>query len=134
MEKRGTFLTLLRFLLGALFLWAGIAKGLDPAGFLEVISGYRLLPHPAAAALAFYLPFLEILCAAALLTGKWTEGASRLLLALMALFIGALLSAWARGLDVRCGCFGLSGGKTDYPLWLARDLLLMGLLAAIRAE
>ena len=115
-------------LLGGLFLWAGGSKVSDPVGFFEMIRGYRLLPDPAAAALAFYLPWLELLCGAALVSGWCARGAVRVLFPLMLLFTAGLLSAWARGLDIECGCFGSSGGGTHYPLWVARDLLLLVLL------
>jgi hypothetical protein len=48
----------------------------------------------------------------------------------MAVFIGGIASAWARGLSIDCGCFGHGGAiepsQTRYPQEIARDL---GLLA-----
>ena len=38
----------------------------------------------------------------------------------------AILIAWARGLDIRCGCFG-SGGSSEYVELVVRDLALLGL-------
>jgi len=46
----------------------------------------------------------------------------------MVLFIGAIASAWARGLSIDCGCFG-GGGKIDpsqtkYLQEIIRDIAL----------
>jgi putative oxidoreductase len=116
----------LRWPLGGLFLWAGIIKVGDPSGFAELISGYQLGTYPLVLALAFYLPFLEIVCGAALMLNRAYAGALRILRMLMLIFIAALVCAWVRGLDIQCGCFGMSDGMTHYPWWLARDLLLLG--------
>ncbi len=51
---------------------------------------------------------------------------------LLVAFIVGIASAWARGLQIECGCFGGGGGpavnaSAAYPWELARDV---GLLAA----
>jgi len=47
---------------------------------------------------------------------------------LMLLFIGAISSAWARGLTIDCGCFGGGGqvaaGETKYLQEIIRDIAL----------
>lgn len=91
---------------GAVFIYAGAVKALDPGQFAADIGNYRLLPHPAAVALALYLPWLEVVCGSALVFKKMHRGALPVLVALCVVFIGALLSAKARGLDIACGCFG----------------------------
>jgi hypothetical protein len=42
-----------------------------------------------------------------------------------AVFLIALSSAWVRGLDIRCGCFGKDEVSTNYPMLLTRDALLL---------
>ena len=59
---------------GGIFALAGIPKAMNPAAFAVSIDHYRLLPWWGAAALALYLPWLEILCAAALFTKKLPHG------------------------------------------------------------
>jgi uncharacterized membrane protein YphA (DoxX/SURF4 family) len=90
----------------AVFLYAGGLKALDPAGFAIVIDKYRLLPYPVAAAIAVYLPWLEIVCGLGILWPRTRRGALALLLGLCLVFSGAIASAWIRGLDISCGCFG----------------------------
>ena len=55
---------------------------------------------------------------------------------LLVVFIVGVGSAWARGLQIDCGCFGNGGqvaaGQTAYPAEVARDvgLLIVALLLA----
>ena len=94
---------------GALFVYAGVMKALDPAQFAGDIANYRILPWPAAATLALYLPWLEIFCGGALIFRRLHPGAPLILIALCLVFLGALASAKIRGLDIACGCFGHTG-------------------------
>lgn len=116
-----------RVVLGGAFIYAGAMKALDPHAFATDIGHYRLLPYPAVLALSVYLPWLEILCGLALLT-RWRErGALSVLSGLCVLFCAALASAWFRGLDISCGCFGHAMTAT-VPVAFARSALL-GLMA-----
>jgi uncharacterized membrane protein YphA (DoxX/SURF4 family) len=102
----------LRLAVGGLFIYAGILKALDPAQFATDIANYRLIPWPAGAALALYLPWLEILCGGALFFKNFRPGAPLLLAALCLIFLVALASAIIRGLDISCGCFGYAGSNS----------------------
>ena len=114
-----------RLALGAVFLCAGALKALDPAAFAAAVDRYRLLPYPAAAALALYLPWLEIACGAGVFWVRTRLGALNLLLGLCVMFSAALASAWWRHLDITCGCFGLgAGGPTALLFSLVRSLAL----------
>ena len=115
----------LRLFLGGLFVYAGVLKVLDPAQFLVDIESYRLLPYVAAVATAFYLPWLEILCGAGLWNRRTRRGALWILIALTVVFAVLITSAWVRGLDISCGCFGVSESNgSNYVWWLTRDLLI----------
>ena len=94
------------FAVGGIFVWAGILKALDPAQFAADIANFQLLPWPACAALALYLPWLEIVCGAALILRRMHVAAALVLSALCVIFSIALISAKVRGLDIACGCFG----------------------------
>ncbi len=123
MTRRGK--TALRIALGVLFLYAGGRKALDPVSFLQSIENYQILPYPAAVASAFFLPYLEIFCGTALALKRLHAGALALLGALVCLFIVALLTAWLRGLNIDCGCFGLGDGKAHYGAALTRDFAIL---------
>jgi uncharacterized membrane protein YphA (DoxX/SURF4 family) len=125
---------ILRLFAGGVFLVAGVLKVLDPAHFAAGIDHFRLLPYYAAAPLALYLPWLEIICGLAVFVGAWRRSALVLLFALNVIFIAAITSAWRRGLDIRCGCFG-AASKAPLAYDLVFDVVLCGVLFwLLRAE
>ena len=124
---------LVRILLGAVFLYAGGLKIGNLPAFAGDIAAYRLLPHFGNYLAAAVLPWLEVLCGFLLIVGWRTRGALASITLLIVIFMLALASAQARGLDIDCGCFRHGGAKT--PPWqaLARDsLLLAAALFALR--
>ena len=131
----GIFWRFLAILIGGLFIYAGAVKALDPVRFAGDIENYHIFPWPVGVRLAFYLPWLEILCGLALIVRRLYSGALVLVLALMLVFIGASISAKARGLDISCGCFGHVSDQLSFAWHLVLDfLLLAGLLCLSFAE
>jgi len=116
----------LAFMFGAVFCFSGFVKARDPQLFLVAIRGFRLLPDPFAAWLALGLPWLEILCGVAVMSGFLRNGALLLLNVCLAVFLAAIAIAWSRGLDVECGCFG-SAMKTGMKTEFAMDLVLIAI-------
>lgn len=122
-------------LLAGIFLWAAGPKLLHPAPFAGAVAGYELLPPFAVWPVALYLPWLEAIAALALMLRQLRISALLVLGALTLVFTAALISAWARGLQVDCGCFGAPAEEPAYAWWITRDLLLAGLIAGLlRAE
>jgi len=117
---------LLGLALGTFFLYAGGEKLLDPAAFQINIANFQLVPFAIAGALAVFLPWLEIFAGAALILRK--PGAAAILISLMAVFTFSIASAWIRGLNIDCGCFGSSDSPTNYPLALLRNSALIAAL------
>ena len=125
---------LIKLIIGGFSFYVGIKKAIVPADFLEAIENYRLLPYALAWFTAFYLPYLETLCGGLFLLNINTSNraVTLILIGLMVAFIFALLPAWARGLDIDCGCFGKASSATapQYLKWLLRNgLFLSGLLS-----
>lgn len=137
----------LRLGLAALFAYAGAVKIWDftantwatPQFFQDLLNyqlgswaiplpGFRLTAWDTLMVVAIYLPWLEVVAAVALLWRRFRLGAAALLTGLMAVFLIGLCSAWARGLDISCGCFGRSEKGIDYPLVFTRDLLFLATL------
>jgi uncharacterized membrane protein YphA (DoxX/SURF4 family) len=79
------------------------------------------------------LPALEIVLGLALIVGVLIRFSAVLSALLQVAFIIGISSAWARGLEIECGCFGNGGVDTNaaahYPWDIARDvgLLLLSL-------
>ena len=115
---------ILRLFLVAVFGFAAATKLRDPASFATDIENFHLLSSGPAALLAVYLPWVELLVAAGLLLPRWKAAAALLAVMLLAIFTLAVAVAWARGLDITCGCFGHAEAA---PLGrvLARDLVLL---------
>lgn len=93
------------------------------AAYVKVMSGVEW--SDVVIVIAIYLPWLEVIAGLALL-GPWLRlGALTLCGAMTLVFLGALSSAWARGLDISCGCFGRETNATDFPSVIGRDLALL---------
>jgi putative oxidoreductase len=119
---------ILALIIGALFIYAGAIKALDPIGFANDIDNYKILPWFVSVRLAFYLPWLEILCGLALVTRRLYLGGLLILTMLTSIFIVASIVAKARGLDITCGCFGHASKYLNFAGHLALDFLLLGAL------
>jgi putative oxidoreductase len=116
--------TILRLALGFLFLYAAVLKFLAPNVFFAALQSYELLDSNFAFTLSRALPVAEAVFALWLLSGWKTFPAACVGLGLMLLFSAFLFSAWVRGLEVSCACFGpLDVGQTP-AAGLFRNALL----------
>jgi len=116
-----------RLALAGVYLYAAWPKIIDPAGFARSIFNYQLLPDAAINPLAIFLPWLELFAAVALLVAPpLRRGALWLIGAMTVVFIGAIASAVARGIDIDCGCFSTTGqGMKAGWLHLLLDVALL---------
>jgi uncharacterized membrane protein YphA (DoxX/SURF4 family) len=84
---------------------------------------------------AFGLPVVEIAVGLALMLGVFVRTAALVAAVLLAVFLVGVGSAWARGLQIDCGCFGNGGqvaaGETAYPLEVLRDAALLVVALAL---
>ncbi|TRZ63795.1 MAG: DoxX family membrane protein [Streptomycetaceae bacterium] len=125
------YITLLgRLILGGVLLVAGGLKAFVPAEAASAVAAYKILPTEIAHIVGYALPWLEIAIGLLLILGISIRMASIVAAGIMVLFIGAIISVWARGMLIDCGCFG-GGGAIDpskaaqvhrtYALEIARD-------------
>lgn len=119
---------ILALAVGGVFLYAGALKVRDPLRFASDIDHYQMIPWTVGVRLAFYLPWLEILCGLALVFQRLFAGAIVLSGGLMLVFLVA--TAWARlhGIDITCGCFGTASSNLSLTWHLVLD---GGILAAL---
>lgn len=110
-----------RLLLAAVFIYAGIVKLYDPEAFYESIMAYRLLPAWGAYISAYFLPPLEILLGLGLFLRRYLKISALAIIFLNIVFIAVMGSAWFRGLDISCGCFG-SDASSIYAYDIMRDI------------
>ncbi len=121
----------LDLLVGGIFIYAGVIKALDPVRFSNDIDNYKILPWTIGVGLAFYLPWLEILCGLALVARVFYRGGLSILVALIGIFIAATIAAKIRGLDITCGCFGHASKNWSFSTHLALDLAILAALIAL---
>src|SRR6266487_5979604 len=118
-------------IVAGIFIYAGAIKTLDPVQFASDIDNYKILPWPISVVLAFYLPWLEILCGFAIVVRVWYRGALSILAALIVVFTLATVAAKARGLDITCGCFGHASQNWSFPSHLASNLAILAALVVL---
>jgi uncharacterized membrane protein YphA (DoxX/SURF4 family) len=94
-----------RLLIGGLFVYACIHKIWDPLGFAVAIRNYMILPPAWSNITAITLPWVELGAGLFLILGIQTKPAALLTTAMLAVFLAALIYAYAIGLDIDCGCF-----------------------------
>jgi uncharacterized membrane protein YphA (DoxX/SURF4 family) len=125
---------LARVVVGGVWLVAGLLKLPDPAASVRAVRAYQLLPEAAVTPVGYLLPLLEVALGLLLLVGLLTRAAGVASAVLLLAFVFGIAAAWARGLEIECGCFGGDGGASagaaeKYPWEIARDVGLLLLSA-----
>lgn len=119
----------LRLVVGGVWLVAGALKLPDPAQSVAAVRAYELLPAPLIEPIGQLLPVIEVVVGLMLILGVLTRSAAVVSAVLFIAFIIGIASAWARGLNIDCGCFGGGGYDPDaaekYPWEIARDGVLL---------
>ena len=131
LPSRNILWRIVGLIIGGIFIYAGVIKAMDPVGFANDIDNYKILPWPLTVRLAFYLPWLEILCGLAVILGLLYRGGLLILTMLISIFIIASVIAKARGLDITCGCVGHASRYLSFFGHLALDFVLLALLVAL---
>lgn len=103
---------IVRWILGAIFVYASWHKIAAPSHFAKIIYGYYLFPDFTINLTAIILPFLELFAGTALIFGIYPRSAALIVNTLLLAFIIAISINVIRGHEFDCGCF--SFGKTDY--------------------
>jgi putative oxidoreductase len=132
--RRPVVLRLARLAIGCVFIAAALAKIGDPAGFALQIHNFRLAPVWSEHLVAIVLPWVELAAGLALVLEIRARAGAALTLALMVFFTIAVGSAWARGLDFECGCFGKVGASRigAHKFLENLGLIALALLASLR--
>jgi uncharacterized membrane protein YphA (DoxX/SURF4 family) len=121
--------TVVRAGLAVVLFLAGWAKFREPPALQRVaVSSYEILPSSMVGVVGVGLPVLELALAVMLLAGFATRFIAVAAGLLMIIFIAGIISAWARGLRIDCGCFG-GGGATKDPKYLQEIFRDLGFLA-----
>ncbi|MGC0364732.1 putative membrane protein YphA (DoxX/SURF4 family) [Rhodococcus sp. 27YEA15] len=117
---------LARLGLAAVWLISGVIKFVDPVQTKIAVRGYQLLPESLVGPVATALPLIEIVLGLLILVGLAVRACAGASVLVLAALVATIISAWARGLSIDCGCFG-GGGAADVDGWdylqeILRDL------------
>ncbi|MDH3999092.1 MAG: DoxX family membrane protein [Desulfuromonadales bacterium] len=118
-----------RLALALVFVYAGAVKMNDVVAFAGHVAAYQILPYALNYLVAATLPYIEFLAGMLLLLNARVRPALLTIAAMNLVFMLALLSVLARGLDIDCGCFDPGGGQdVGAGMALLRDIGLMALI------
>ena len=118
---------LLRLALGALFVWAALAKIADVPGFVAEVHNFRIVPVALENIFAMTLPWIELVAGVALIVNIAPRSGLVVLGALLVVFFVAILLAIFRNLDIACGCFGTTDASRTGWITLIRDVVFLGM-------
>ncbi|ALA66874.1 MauE/DoxX family redox-associated membrane protein [Corynebacterium lactis] len=115
-----------RFGLAIVWLVSGGIKLMDPLASRQAVQAFEIIPRDYLQAVSVGLPALEVILGLLLLFGIFLRPTAIVSGVLMGIFIAAIISVWARGLQIDCGCFGGGGynpevGPATYLTEIARD-------------
>lgn len=114
---------LLRLLLASVFLVSGAEKLVAMKSFAGNIADYGILPVELSNIAAALFVWTEIVVALLLLAGLAIRGSALVTSGMLVLFLVAIISALARGLDIDCGCFANPEPIGWHKVW--EDLALL---------
>src|SRR5215813_5082086 len=98
---------LIRLVLGGIFVYAGYVKLRDPWELFALgISSYNLLPLSMVEFVARTLPWFEILIGVMLIFGIQLRYSATACSLLLLVFFGLMIRAYAKGMEISCGCCG----------------------------
>lgn len=110
----------MRIGLGAVFIYSAWTKLRDPwALFGMAIDSYHALPAWAVEWVARSLPWVELAIGVLLVIGRGMRIASVAASVLLLVFFGLMVRAFAKGMEINCGCFG--PGEIISKMTLLRD-------------
>ncbi|HEX3298283.1 MAG TPA: MauE/DoxX family redox-associated membrane protein [Nocardioides sp.] len=120
---------LARLVVGIVDVVAGLSKFPDPAGNVRQVRAFQILPEAVVPTVGHALPTVELVIGGALLLGLFTRAFAILAALFFIAFIIGISAAWARGLEINCGCFGSHGvpanPQRQYAVDIARDIGLL---------
>jgi len=102
----------IRLFVGGLFVTTGISKIIDPVLFAKEISNYDMLPNFFINLFAIILPWIELIVGIFFAFGIRVRANMLLIAGMLLMFNFAVAVAWARGLNINCGCFSSIAKET----------------------
>ncbi len=119
--------------LGVLFLFSSITKITNPAKMMDSIEAYKMVPHMFVSPMALVIPWLQVIAGLFLLLDIFVQSSAVIISGLLLVYTVAIAQAFARGMQIECGCFDLIEWmelKVGWPA-IIRDLVLLGMSGSL---
>ena len=95
-----------RLILGGAIFYAGVIKLPDMSQSVTAVKNYQILPIGwMTQTVGYALPLVEVFLGLAIVVGVFTRWVNLLGAIMMLVYIAAIASVWARGINIDCGCF-----------------------------
>jgi uncharacterized membrane protein YphA (DoxX/SURF4 family) len=109
------------------FIYASVGKLFRPEDFAKAILRYEFLPIYFVNIMAIVMPWVEFFTGVLLILGIFKKASSMIASISLVVFLIALISAFARGLDISCGCFSLeeTSTKGDIIYRIVQDFFML---------
>ena len=91
---------------GGLFVYAGMAKWLDPLRFASSLLGYQVFPMAIIYWIVWLFPWVEVGVGVAMILGVYPRVTGGAVVALLTVFTLLVSYAYTQNLVIDCGCFG----------------------------
>lgn len=115
-------------IIGTLFIYSGLNKIMNIDKFNMIVENYNLLPRLAVRIFSSVIPYVEFILGSFIFLGLLVKVSSILICVNLLIFTIAIIINIIRDIRFSCGCFSLSlepGTRSDYMIWLFRDLVLI---------
>ncbi len=112
-----------RFFMAYIWLKAGLAKLGEEMATTQSVAAYRIFTPEWSGYIAQLIAPLEIAGGVVLLLGLFLRQSSKLSNVVLVLFIIGIAQAWARGLQIDCGCFGIDPNDTEFVMDYLRTII-----------
>lgn len=126
-----------RLVVGATFILSGTLKLIMPIeNFEAAIRWFHLVPEMLERPIAFLLPWIELFAGTFCLVGLFTRASAFVITTLLVMFMGLMLWAKAKGIDMQaCGCFGSwELAKTPGTILIRNTILLVLTMPLLRKQ
>jgi uncharacterized membrane protein YphA (DoxX/SURF4 family) len=121
-----------RLIIAVIFLYAGYEKVREPwLQFAISIDSFKAVPESWLEPVARILPWCEIALGISLLTGILSRYFALIATLVLTFFLSIGIRAYAKGLQVDCGCFGAGNSGAIDAKWFAEHVAMVALALAV---
>ncbi len=119
--------TLSPYVIGLVFISAGLFKSFDPSAFSFHLESYGFIPSSLTSVISYSVITAELILGLSLILFLAPRIVISLLTGLTVLFIIVTIWGWLQGMEQGCGCFGSAVERTPLQVILEDALILTGL-------